>query len=73
MLHKDPDAQNLELEMDLMKNLSIQTSKTYDILSDFTEYIGVAIKMKDPLRQAYRYLDISVRKHFANKNIEIDP
>lgn len=73
MLQREPESANLELEMDLLKNLSIQTSKTYEILSDFTEYIGVAIKLKDPLRQAYRYLDISVRKHFPNKNSEIDP
>jgi hypothetical protein len=68
MLVREPDNPNYELEMDLLKNLSIQTSMTYGILGDFTEFIGIAIKCKDPLRQAFRYLDISVRKHFANKN-----
>lgn len=59
--------------MELLKNLSIQTSKTYNILSEFTEFIGIAVKIKDPLKKAFQYLDISVRKHYTDNSLELDP
>lgn len=72
-MHELPETSNAELELELLKNLSIQTSKTYHILSEFTDLVGIAYKINDHSKKIIQYSDISVRKHYPDNDKEVDP